>query len=147
MPGSAVLAELTNGRVVAGTLQNPYLAQALKSGAVRVLGYHISAIGTHLLQSSWFTTGAFLEKNPASVRAFAQVLDAASIYCNAHQPQTVDLLASYTKIDPTVIASMVRTNFAPSLDPAQIQPLINAAAKYKVITRSFEAREFIARLS
>ena len=40
---------------------------------------------------------------------------------------------------------MSRTQFATSLDPALIQPLIDTAAKYKAIDARFEARDFIAR--
>jgi NitT/TauT family transport system substrate-binding protein len=147
MPGTAVVAELSGGRVAAGTLQNPYLAQALRGGAVRLLAYHVSAIGPRLLQSSWFVTSAFLDKNPAAVRAFARVMQVASSYSNTHQAQTAELLAAFTKMDPATVAGMARITFAPSFDPAQIQPLIDAAAKYKAIDKVFDAREFIAHLS
>lgn len=146
MPGSAVVLELSSGRVAAGTLQNPFMAQAIKGGTMRVLGYHISSIGARLMQSSWFTTNTYLGKNPAAVRTFAQVMQTASAYCNTHQAQTVELLASFTKMDPATIASMSRTFFAPSLDPALIQPLIDTAAKYKFIEAAFDARDFIARV-
>jgi NitT/TauT family transport system substrate-binding protein len=147
MPGSAVVSELGAGRVAAGTLQNPFMAQAIKGGSVRVLGYHISSIAARLMQSSWFATSSYLAKNAATVRSFAQVMQTASAYCNTHQAQTVDMLAAFTKTDPATIAGMSRTFFAPALDPPLIQPVIDAAAKYKVIDAAFDAREFIARLS
>ena len=83
----------------------------------------------------------------AAVRAFAQVMQAASAYCNTHQAQTVQLLAAFTKMDPATIAKMSRTTFAASLDAALIQPLIDTAAKYKTIDRPFDARDFFAHLS
>jgi NitT/TauT family transport system substrate-binding protein len=147
MPGSAVVTELSSGRVAAGTLQNPFMAQAIASGAVRVLGYHLSSIGPRLMQSAWFATSAYLTQSAAAVRTFAQVMQTASAYCNTHQAQTVELLASFTKMDPATIATMSRTVFAATLDPALIQPLIDTAAKYKTIDKPFDAREFIARLS
>jgi NitT/TauT family transport system substrate-binding protein len=146
MPGTAVVSELGAGRVAAGTLQNPFLAQAVKSGAVRVLGYHLSSIGTRLMQSAWFATSAYMDKNAAAVRSFAQVMQTASAYCNTHQAQTVELLASFTKMDPATIAGMSRTTFAPSLERPLIQPLIDTAAKYKFIDQAFDARDFIAHV-
>lgn len=146
MPGSAVVTELSGGRVAAGTLQNPFLAQAVKSGAVRVLGYHLSSIASRLMQSAWFATTAYMDKNMAAVRAFAQVMQTASAYCNTHQAQTVDLLASFTKMDPATIRGMSRTTFAPALEPPLIQPLIDTAAKYKFIDQPFDARDFIAHV-
>jgi ABC-type nitrate/sulfonate/bicarbonate transport system substrate-binding protein len=112
-----------------------------------VLAYHLSSIGPRLLQSSWFATSAFLEKNTAAVRAFARVMQAASAYCNTHQAQTAELLATFTKMDPATVAGMSRVMFASNLDPAQIQPLIDVAAKYKTIDKAFDAHEFIAHLS
>jgi NitT/TauT family transport system substrate-binding protein len=147
MPGTAVVSELSGGRVAAGTLQNPFMAQALKGGTVRVLGYHISSIGPRLLQSSWFSTSPFVQKNAAVVRAFAGVMQAASAYCNSHQARTAELLASFTKMDPATIAGMSRVTFASNLDPTQIQPLIDVAAKYRTIDKAFDAHDFIARLS
>jgi NitT/TauT family transport system substrate-binding protein len=147
MPGTAVVTELAAGRVAAGTLQNPFMAQALKGGTVRVLGYHLSSIGPRLMQSAWFSMTPFIDKNPQAVRDFARVMEVASAYCNTHQAQTVDLLAAFTKMDPATIASMARTAFAPTLDPVLIQPLIDAAAKYQAIAKSFDARDFIAHFS
>ncbi len=114
---------------------------------MRVLGYHITSIAPRLMQSSWFTLSPFLEKNPATVRAFAQVMQTASAYSNTHQAQTAELLAAFTKMDPATIAGMARTAFATSLDPVLIQPLIDTAAKYNAIAQPFAAREFIARAS
>ena len=147
LPGSAVVAGLTSGRVAAGALQSPFLGQGIKNGAVRIFGYHLSSIRTRLMQSAWFTTSDYLAKNAAVVRAFAQVMQAASAYCNAHPAQTVDLLASFTKLDPATIAASTRTQFATSLDPGLIQPMIDTAAKYKAIDAPFQARDFIARVS
>jgi NitT/TauT family transport system substrate-binding protein len=146
LPGSAVVAGLTTGRVVAGALQSPFLGQGIKSGTVRLFGYHLSSIRTRLMQSAWFTTSDYLGKNASVVRAFAQVMQSASAYCNTHQAQTVELLASFTKMDPATIAASTRTQFATSLDPALIQPMIDTAAKYKAIEARFEARDFIARV-
>jgi NitT/TauT family transport system substrate-binding protein len=147
MPGTAVVSELAGGRVAAGTLQNPFMAQALKGGTVRVFAYHLSSIGARLLQSSWFSTSAYVAKNAAAVRAFARVMQTASAYSNTHRAETAELLAAFTKMDPATVAAMSRVTFASNLDPAQIQPLIDAAAKYKTIDKPFDAHEFIAPLS
>jgi hypothetical protein len=40
---------------------------------------------------------------------------------------------------------MPRVTYATSLNPRDIQPLIDAAAKYKAIPASFDARELISQ--
>jgi hypothetical protein len=42
---------------------------------------------------------------------------------------------------------MARVEFAETLDPHDIQPLIDAAAKYKAIDRAFPAQEMISPLA
>ena len=76
---------------------------------------------------------------------FTGVLRQAAQLANAHHPDTAALLADYFKGDPKVYASMARVEFADTLDPHDIQPLIDAAAKYKAIDRTFPAQEMIYR--
>ena len=63
----------------------------------------------------------------------------AAVYCNAHQSETVDMIAQFANLDPNVVRRMARVTFAEYLTPAEIQPLVNVAAKYKVIDHAFSA--------
>jgi hypothetical protein len=75
------------------------------------------------------------------------VLAKASVYANTHQLQTAPTLAKYSGIELATVQHMGRAQFAPSLDPKDIQPVIDAAAKYKAIPKGFEARDIIASYS
>jgi len=55
------------------------------------------------------------------------------------------LIAQYTKLDPAALAGMARIAFAERLDPRDIQPLIDACARYGVVDRRFDANELIGR--
>ena len=54
-----------------------------------------------------------------------------------------DFWESLSEIEPGVIAATQRDKLQSALDPALIQPLIDAAVKYKVIPARFLARELI----
>jgi len=56
----------------------------------------------------------------------------------------IPLMASYTKLDPALIARMPHDFDSSDLDPALIQPMIDASAKYHAIEKSFDARDFIS---
>jgi hypothetical protein len=58
--------------------------------------------------------------------------------------ETAPLIAEFTKIELAKVARMHRTSNALSLDPALIQPVIDAAAKYEIIARGFPARDILA---
>jgi ABC-type nitrate/sulfonate/bicarbonate transport system substrate-binding protein len=79
------------------------------------------------------------------VKAFARVMVDAARYTNAHHAQTAPLVAEATKIPQATIEQMTRVDSALSINPAMIQPLIDAAAKYGLLSRSFPATEVILK--
>jgi NitT/TauT family transport system substrate-binding protein len=143
MPVSSVVAALDQGRIDAGDVVEPLMSQAIKSGKARYLGDLIGGIASTVLESAFFTSEDYLEKNRGVVERFAKVVDGATEYTNKHQAQTVDLVADFTGADPNTVAHMVRGINGTSLDPRYIQPTIDAAAKYKVIPAPFDARDLI----
>jgi NitT/TauT family transport system substrate-binding protein len=141
---AALLAALEAGRVQAISLVKPYISEAVDSGKVKVLGLSYSAIANRFLESVWVADSGYVERNKPAVAAFQRVLAQSSAYTNAHQSETVDLLASWASLDPQLAAHMPRMVTGTSLDPRDIQPVIEVAAKYGLIPKSFDAREMIA---
>ena len=146
IPNSAVPAALEQGKIDGATVVNPSLAVALASGKTQVIGRSFDAIAHRFLIASWFTTSDYLARNGDTVRRFVAALHESAAYTNTHTSQTVDVLAAYSKMDASVIRGMVRSVDPPLLDPREIQPMIEAAARYKVIERAFPAQEMIAEL-
>jgi len=143
LPVTAVAEAVAIGRVDAAGCAMPELQEALDGGKVRVLAHFYDAIAPRFLVQAWFTTIDYAKANRAIVRGFAQGAREGAIYANAHHQQTVDVEAKFTGLDRGVIAKMTRFTYATSLDPRDIQPLIDVSAKYKVIPAPFNARELI----
>ena len=139
-----VVAALQAGRIDAGIMVEPLMSQAIGTGKVRYLGDFIASLGPTVIESAYFTTGAFFAKNSAVVERFANIIKQASVYCNAHHQETVAILAAFSGADPSVIARSKRPVAGTSLDVRYIQPTIDAAAKYHVIPQSFDARALLA---
>jgi NitT/TauT family transport system substrate-binding protein len=135
---------LDTGRVSAAILVNPILAQMMGTGKYRALTDPIAPLGSRVLEAAWFTTTDFAAKNPDVIRKFSSVLAAASAYCNQHPDQTVGLLASFAKFDPDVIAHMTRDKYDLKLTPTDIQPVVDAAAKFGMIPSRFDVTTFIS---
>jgi NitT/TauT family transport system substrate-binding protein len=146
LPITSVASALDGGRIDAGTLQNPVLAQDLATGKYRALGYIVDAIGSRVLQSAWFTTDSYAAKNPELVKRFVSVLRRASDYTNRHPDDTIDLLASFTGMDAATIKKMPRSYAGTTIEAREVQPLIDAAAKYKLIEKPFPAQELISQM-
>ena len=146
LPSSAVPAALDQGKIDGATVLYPALAEILESGKARVLGYSFDAIAKRFLIAAFFSTNDFIGKNGETVKKFAEGVRQASAYTNTHHAETLPLIAEWSKIPAETLAKMTRSTTAGTLVVSEIQPVIDAAVKYKVIEKSFPASELIAKL-
>jgi NitT/TauT family transport system substrate-binding protein len=139
VPNSAVLSALVGGRIAAGTLAEPFMSLALRSGKVRYLGNVVDTIASNLIESAWYASAATVAKQRDAIARFQRVVAAATVYTNAHHAETAVLLASFTGMDPATIAQIHRAVSGTTLDPVLIQPMIDAAVRFKIIPQRFPA--------
>lgn len=144
LPQPAIPPALDQGRADAALLQEPVLDQTLATGRYRSLGDPMGAIGRTWLVTACFALNDFAAKNPEAIRRFSSALHDATVFANAHHAETAPLIAAFNGIDPAVVLKMHRNTIAEYLEPSQIQTVIDAAARYKVIERSFPAAELIS---
>jgi ABC-type nitrate/sulfonate/bicarbonate transport system substrate-binding protein len=143
LPISAVGAAIDAGRIDAGGIIDPDLAQALKGGKVRVLCDPNGAIASRFMYTGWMATTDYARANKATTDKFRAALAESARYVNAHEAETVDVMAKFTSIPATVFAAMPRVTGVLTVDPKLLQPLIDTCAKYKAIPAPFDARELI----
>jgi NitT/TauT family transport system substrate-binding protein len=143
LPPTSVSAALLAGRVDAATLANPSFAAILDTKRARVFAWTCDSVGKYYLQAGYFCTTDYAAKNADVVARFARVIAEASAYTNTHPAETVDMIAKFTGVSPEDVAGMTRVTCGIKLDPAQIQPVVDVAAKYKIIPARFDAREMI----
>lgn len=144
LPSPAVVAALESNRVVAANLIDPLYSDALASGKVHAIGHTNDAIAKRFLTTAWFANVDYVRKNRAVVERFAKVLAQAAQYTNGHQAEMIPLVAPIWGIAPEALAKMNHGTIALVLDPRDIQPLIDVAAKYKAIDHRFDATEMIS---
>lgn len=144
IPNGALLPTLEEGRIDAATFVTPFLDQALTSGKVRVLAKSYDAISKRFQTAGYVATAEFSAKNQDPLRRFARAMHDAAVYTNAHMSETVDIVASYSGIPAAAIAKSVRATDPEYVESRNIQPLIDVAAKYGIIDRSFPANEIIS---
>jgi ABC-type nitrate/sulfonate/bicarbonate transport system substrate-binding protein len=88
-------------------------------------------------------TTDYARDNRPTIDKFRAAMQESGRYVNAHFPETVDVMSTFTGVPAAVFAQMPRVKAALTVDPKLIQPLIDACAKYKAIPASFDARELI----
>ena len=143
LPASAAADAIAAGRVDAATLAVPTMRDAITSGKCRLLGDSCGAVAKLFVSTAYFSTTEYAAKNVDVVARFRKGLAESTTYAVAHWNEMTPLLSKYTGIDPSVIATTQPDKLQSVLDPALIQPLIDAAVKYKVIPTRFLARELI----
>jgi NitT/TauT family transport system substrate-binding protein len=142
-PNAALEAAIVGHRVDAAILQTPQLDISLEAGTTKTLSYANEAIAPRFILAGYVALADWANHHADTVRTFASTLAAATSYVNTHRPETAPVVAEFTKATLANVAKMHRTTNPTVLDPALIQPLIDAAAKYGILARAFPAREII----
>lgn len=142
LPFSEMAPGLTQGRVAAALISEPSLTAAQPD--VRTLGKAYDGIAKEFMISGWFTTRDLAAQRSDALRRFTAAIYGAARWANANHEQSGAILAKYAKLDPRSVRAMARCLYATSLDPARIQPILDAAARYKAIDRPVSAAELIS---
>ncbi len=141
-PASAAVQMLQEGRISAAAVNEPAVSQAIATGKARALANPNVAIAKTFLQALFAIMAP--PADPQTMRRFAASMHEASVYTNAHLPETVDIVAGYSGIAPDVVARSARFTDAEYADPALIQPAIDVLAKYTLIPHAFPAQDLIS---
>lgn len=144
IPFSEMAIAVQQHRVAAALLNEPFLEAA--KPIVRELGNAQSAIASKFLIMGWFANESWIEKNPEAVRRFRSAIQKTAVWANAHHDQSAAILLKYLKLQPEVAKNMTRATYDTSgtMNPAFMQPVIDTAAKYGTLAKSFPAQELIA---
>jgi len=145
IPFSEMAVAVAQHRVAAALLNEPFLEAAKSS--TRELGNAQSAIAPRFLIMGWFGNDSWIQKNPEAVRRFRAAMQKTAVWANTHHDQSAVILLKYLKLDPEIAKTMTRATYDTSgtLNPALMQPVIDAAAKYGTLTKPFPAAELIAQ--
>ena len=141
IPNPVALEALTAHRIDADALQDPQCAAALATKQVKAVTEPYSAVSTHFVFGVYFANKDWATAHPQAVKDFTRITYQAAAYTNTHHAETLEMMAGITKVPLDVFKTMGRVESATTSDPSLLQPLIDAAAKYKQIPRSFPAKE------
>ena len=139
VPYPSLLPQLEAGRVQAVVLLKPFINDAVDTGKASVLGLVYSAVSPRFLESVWYANAGHRDV----IARFQRVVAQASAYTNTHPADTVDLLVSFTGLEPQRAALVARMVNGTVVRAQEIQPVIDIAAKFNLIPKPFPAQEII----
>ncbi len=143
IPIAAQLAALSEGRIAAGGIINPFLSEAITSGQARLFAPFYSAIANKFMLSGWFTTADFIAKHRDGIAKFQRIVETSSAWANAHHTETIPMLATWSGVTLDQAAHLTRMTVGTRIAAEDVQPVIDLLAKYGVLAKAFDAHEMI----
>jgi NitT/TauT family transport system substrate-binding protein len=144
IPQLSQLAALEAGRIDGIALANPAYTIAMSGGKVRSVANIHAAVAPRYLLAMWFSSTTYVERNRSAAERFARVIADAVGYVNGHQAETIDDAVAATGLDRSLVVRMKRFPQVPNVLAGDLQPVIDAAARYKMIDRPYPATEIIS---
>lgn len=136
IPPSTMTDALLQGRIAAVHLSNPDLDAA--GSRVRSIGNAEDAIAKVFMQTAWFTTTEWLEKNKDAAHRFSDAVVAAGQWAMANPQPAAAILQKYLSVS----VPRAKQHFASTLDTGMIQVMLDSAAHYKMLP-AMRAADFI----
>jgi NitT/TauT family transport system substrate-binding protein len=141
MPFPQMGGALDQKRVDAALPVEPFATAAKATN--RSLGDSLDGVGSRYMIVGWLATDAWLAGHADAATRFAGAIAKAAAWANAHEKESAAILVKNSKLDPAVADTMARAIYGIRLEPALLQPVIDAAVKYGVIDKSVPASELI----
>jgi NitT/TauT family transport system substrate-binding protein len=135
-----MLAAIPSGKIDAGLIIEPYIAEAKKT--MRVFANCFDAIAPTFIISAHFCDLAWAKAHADVVKRYAAAMQATAVWANAHREQSAEVLIEIAHLKPDVVKAMTRSVYGEKLDAAQIQPVVDVTAKYTGVP-SFPAAKLI----
>jgi NitT/TauT family transport system substrate-binding protein len=142
VPPSSAMNALTANRVAAIILYDPFLGGALAQGA-KVIANPYDYISRDFLISAWFVSNQWAADHRDAALAFARVLEQVTPYVSAHYAELLPMVSKAIGVPLETLEKTPRSVVATSLRAAQVQPVIDTAARFKAVAATFKAQDIM----
>ncbi len=146
MPPPQMAGAIVAKRIDGGAIVEPFFTASKND--LNNLGYNYSAVNN---DKPFQTLGIvvakdYFAKNAAVAKKIAAVMHDAAKWANdsKNYAEAATLLATFTKVEPAIIAGYPRLAFADANNPGLIQPVVDMLSKYAYIPHGFQAAELFA---
>ena len=143
IPAAAMIAAAEKGTVDAIYALDPYKSAAVASGKFRVIEESVAKFMAGATAVTFAASRDFLEKNPATAKAFVAAMSEAFEFSNAHPAAVREIDVKYTKLKPEFIRDRVLPRFSPVIDLAALEKMSEAMLANGWITRAPSVAEMV----
>lgn len=140
IPFAQMAGALATHRVDAAVIAEPFLTQAKD---VKVIADVNGGLAKSFMLAGWIAHEPWIRAHPDVVARFQAAIKRTAVWANVHRKEAGDILLKYLKMDPDVAATMRMPQFALTLDPALLQPPVDATAKYLTHKPAMNASDLV----
>jgi NitT/TauT family transport system substrate-binding protein len=143
IPMSLEPAAVDAHRIDAMMLTAPIIDETLATGKYRIIAPVMNTIAPRWLFSAFFARQEWAAKNKEAGKRVAEVIVSAASYTNQHHADLTAVIADLVGATPESIARMTYPTAGTTLSVAEMQPMIDIAARYGLIEKRYDARAMI----
>jgi NitT/TauT family transport system substrate-binding protein len=141
MPFSTMAPALAGGRIDAAMITEPGLTQ--HKDVIELLSAAYNAIAPEFLIGGFVASEGWLRDNADAAKRFSAVISETAKWANASHNETAAILAKRSGLEGALVRSMTRATYAERLTPEQLQPVLDAAARYGSLKATMKATDLL----
>lgn len=132
---------IQRGTIAGAVIVEPVLSMSRSD--LRVLAKPYDVVAKEFQISTWISTRDWVTKNPGPAKQFVNAIYASARWANAHQTESLPIVAKYAKIEIDMLRKMARDTYATSMKPAQFESVLDLAVKYKGLDHGIDLSKAI----
>src|SRR5918992_6108231 len=147
VPFPQMEATLSAGKVDAISVHEPFATAAVEKGGTRVLAQPWGDVLPKFLIASWFASEKWIQKNKQTAQAFVRAINRGIDAIHADSEASRSAMIKWAGLSANLAGKIGLPIFEKGLSDKDLQSTIDLTAKYKMISRSFKARELVSDLT
>jgi NitT/TauT family transport system substrate-binding protein len=132
---------VATGHADAGTITETFLSAATAIGDVRLLAYTGAEVAPIVIEGGYFCSTDYAKSHADLIKKFSAAVLAAGKWANAHRDEAIAIMQKYAKSAP--VKTVNHAVYPDTFSSKDLQPLINAAAKYGALKAPFPAADIV----
>jgi NitT/TauT family transport system substrate-binding protein len=142
VPVPLMASAVEDGRIDAAVISEPFITDT-QNGKFRIISIADNNVAPAFLYSGCASTNDWVTKNVDVAKRFVAAMAETAQWSNANHALTAPILSRISKVPLDVTLKMSRVYFGEKFIPGQVQPVIDACAKYGAIPSPFPAADLI----
>jgi NitT/TauT family transport system substrate-binding protein len=134
---------VSQGHADAATITEPFLSNSLAVGDVRLLAYTGAEVSPLVIEGGYFCSADYAKSHADVIAKLAKAVLMAGQWANTHRDDAAAIMQKYSNATTPPPPGAHHAVYPSTFKASDLQPLINAAAKYGALKAPFPAADIV----